>query len=66
MRFDSPLTAFALESSGAAARALGISHTLTLSAPPAADAEPAPLVQAVAAQRIQVPREAPPSLTLTL
>jgi hypothetical protein len=33
MGFDLPLTAFSLESAGAAARALGVCHTLTLPEP---------------------------------
>ena len=72
MRFDLPLTAFALESSGAAAGALCGAHTLTL--PPAVAQESgevlARLALAVAADgaqwHIAVPPEAPEPLTITL
>jgi hypothetical protein len=73
MRFDLPLTAFALESSGAAAGALGAAHTLTL---PAQLRDQAPLellgrlalagtVNEGESHQVRVPASAPPSLTLT-
>lgn len=73
MRFDSPLTAFALESSGGAAHALGGAHTLTVPAPLRGEAALELLGRlglasaAVEAQthRVTVPAVAPPCLTLT-
>jgi hypothetical protein len=68
------MTAFALESSGAAARALGVCHTLTLDAaalPAGPDASSAlsfsqgPTVEVTPAQRACVPLAAPPTITLT-
>jgi len=68
MSFDLSLTAFALESSGAAARALGVCHTLTL---PRLTLEAAPgqgfpdVLDASPPQRVAVSAEPPPSITLT-
>jgi hypothetical protein len=67
MSFDQSLTAFALESSGAAARALGVSHTLTLSPHFEAESGLLAVEEAEGApHRVAVPREGPPPLTLTL
>jgi hypothetical protein len=67
MSFDLSLTAFALESSGAAARALGVCHTLTLSPHVEAESGLLALEEAQAAlHRVAVPAEGPPPLTLTL
>ena len=72
MRFDQSLTAFALESSGAGARAIGACHTLTLALPQ--ESEAAELLStlaeaglpAPAGERFAVRLEAPPTLTITL
>lgn len=69
MRFDQSITAFALESSGAAAGALGVCHTLTLpaSALAAAAAADTVLLAADAPQPSQVISTASrPAASLTL
>lgn len=68
MRFDQSITAFALESSGAAAGALGVCHTLTLPATAlAAAAETAPLQAEAPHANLAVSTAGgqPASLTLT-
>lgn len=68
MRFDQSITAFALESSGAAAGALGLCHTLTLPATALASAADAALAQEEApraSQAISTAACPPASLTLT-
>lgn len=73
MGFDLPLTAFSLESAGAAARALGVCHTLTLPEPSNQETgvPNAPIALAAAADeqedglRIDAGRDAPLMLTIT-
>ncbi|HET6829559.1 MAG TPA: hypothetical protein VFH35_12805 [Ramlibacter sp.] len=68
MRFDQSITAFALESSGAAAGALGVCHTLTLPATALAAASETALLQAEAPPvnlAVSTASEQPASLTLT-
>ena len=72
MRFDLPLTAFALESSGAAACALSGAHTLTLPAEVSAEAEDilARLSLAESGEgggwQAGIGPHAPPTVTITL
>lgn len=68
MRFDQSITAFALESSGAAAGALGVCHTLTLPAAALAAAAETALLQAEAPHAnlaVSTASGQPASLTLT-
>ena len=68
MNIDSlPLTAFALEASGAAARAVGSVHTLTLKAPGTAGASGGLLVLASGESRgfTVLPAQPTPTLVLT-
>jgi hypothetical protein len=68
MRFDQSITAFALESSGAAAGAMGVCHTLTFG-PAALAAAPEPGLEAAevpqASQGVSTACESLASLTLT-
>jgi hypothetical protein len=71
MRFDLPMTAFALESSGAAACALSGAHTLTLPLEAAEAGEARGLLAlaetaAASAWQLAVATESPAPLTLTL
>lgn len=73
MRFDLPLTAFSLESAGAAARALGVCHTLTLPDLSNHDHAAASPQLALSAQadaqgeglRIRIGSDTPSTLTIT-
>jgi hypothetical protein len=68
MRFDLPLTAFALESAGAAARALGACHTLTLPDHAAGTSQLPLEIETDGVpngHRIRIPSDAPPALTIT-
>jgi hypothetical protein len=71
MRFDLPLTAFALESAGAAARALGGCHTLTLPVASNHDASSSQMALPVETDEqgdglcIRISGDAPSTLTIT-